>query len=594
MADPFHITADEINCLIHAYFKDSGFQHSAFVLRAEGRLEHSPHYRKHVPRGELVELLSKALLFSEVEAHWKGDTMTMACTNQFKLLEHHTCSFDPKFPPPPPPEAHRPHPLPERPQTAHVASESASVHVNSPSTENLLKRKASGPVPMDEPSKEKRAKTNGKLEGEVDTKSPSVVETRLPASTTAPTSRTPVTTAVPTEPTSTAMTTTTSTITNTISDAGEQSDDAVQLLKAHKAAVFVCGWNPVDHTVLASGSKDSIVHIWDIPGPDKDGVTNTHIEPPLVCAYAAKGSDSDLTSLTWSHDGSLVAVGCYDSVLRICDSKGKAYFTHTQHDGPIFAVRFSPSGRWFLSASLDGSACIWDVREKKLHKQFHLHKQCCLDADWLSDLQFVTSGSDARIYIMDLDSPKPLRTLLGHQNEINQVKCNPTKTRLASCSDDMTGRIWNIESIDPLRYMQDSHSVVLKGHTGPVSHIVWCPLTPNGEHELVATSSFDGTSRIWDSVTGECLCSFDDHKKNVYALAFSPDGRHIATAGGDGCLHIYDIRAKHKRWSWSAGSTNPSIFEIEWQQSGNLNRIAMAMEKATVGVVDLTKVPELQ
>ena len=55
-------------------------------------------------------------------------------------------------------------------------------------------------------------------------------------------------------------------------------------------------------------------------------------------------------------------------------------------------------------------------------------------------------------------------------------------------------------------------------------------------------SSFDGTSRVWDSVTGDCLCSFDDHKKNVYALAFSPDGRHIATAGGDGCLHIYDIR----------------------------------------------------
>lgn len=81
-----------------------------------------------------------------------------------------------------------------------------------------------------------------------------------------------------------------------------------------------------------SSSKDSVVHIWDIPGPDKDGVTSTRIEPPLVCAYAAKGSDSDLTSLTWSHDGSLVAVGCYDSVLRICDSKGKAYFTHTQHD----------------------------------------------------------------------------------------------------------------------------------------------------------------------------------------------------------------------------------------------------------------------
>lgn len=35
---------------------------------------------------------------------------------------------------------------------------------------------------------------------------------------------------------------------------------------------------------------------------------------------------------------------------------------------------------------------------------------------------------------------------------------------------------------------------------------------------------------------------FHDHKENVYALAFSPDGRHVATGGGDGWLHIYDVR----------------------------------------------------
>ena len=54
------------------------------------------------------------------------------------------------------------------------------------------------------------------------------------------------------------------------------------------------------------------------------------------------------------------------------------------------------------------------------------------------------------------------------------------------------------------------------------------------------------------------------------------------------------LQAKEKRWSWFAGSSQPSIFEIVWQQSGNLNRIAMAMERRTVGVVDLTRIPELQ
>jgi hypothetical protein len=82
------------------------FQHSAFAIRMEGRLDQSPHFSKHIPRGELVELLSKALLYVEVEAHWKGDAMTTNCKTGFSLLEPHICSLDPKaksvHPPPRP------------------------------------------------------------------------------------------------------------------------------------------------------------------------------------------------------------------------------------------------------------------------------------------------------------------------------------------------------------------------------------------------------------------------------------------------------------------------------------------------------------
>ena len=111
--------------------------------------------------------------------------------------------------------------------------------------------------------------------------------------------------------------------------------------------VFVCAWNPVNPSTLASGyvffpaiktdtngsfrSKDSIVHIWNVPAFDQDGTPAT-IENPLTCAYVTKSSEADLTSIAWSNDGAFVAVGCYDSVLRICDAKGRGYFTHTQHD----------------------------------------------------------------------------------------------------------------------------------------------------------------------------------------------------------------------------------------------------------------------
>lgn len=61
----------------------------------EGRLDHSHHIKKHIPRGELVERLSKALLYAEVEAHWKGDSFARNCKSAFSLLERHVCSIDP-------------------------------------------------------------------------------------------------------------------------------------------------------------------------------------------------------------------------------------------------------------------------------------------------------------------------------------------------------------------------------------------------------------------------------------------------------------------------------------------------------------------
>ncbi len=155
-----------------------GFQHSAFVLRAEGRLEQSPNYRKHVPRGELVELLSKALLYTEVEAHWKGNNMTLNCTKEFKLLEPHVCSYDPNFPPPPLPLSALDA---QRITFANVQSHANASSTAGGSADGSLKRKASGTQSSDGHPSEKRAKTVAPEEVEVDVRAASV-ERALPCS----------------------------------------------------------------------------------------------------------------------------------------------------------------------------------------------------------------------------------------------------------------------------------------------------------------------------------------------------------------------------------------------------------------------------
>lgn len=65
------ITSDDVNALIYSYLEDAGFSHTSYALRHEARLDSSPNLNVRIPRGELIKLLNKALLYSEAEAHFR-------------------------------------------------------------------------------------------------------------------------------------------------------------------------------------------------------------------------------------------------------------------------------------------------------------------------------------------------------------------------------------------------------------------------------------------------------------------------------------------------------------------------------------------
>lgn len=81
------------------------------------------------------------------------------------------------------------------------------------------------------------------------------------------------------------------------------------------------------------------MHVWNVGDPPKDG--SVPESKPLKLAFFAKPDHGDLTSLDWNFDGSLLAIGSYDAILRICTASGKLYFTHRQHE---VRQMFSPIG----------------------------------------------------------------------------------------------------------------------------------------------------------------------------------------------------------------------------------------------------------
>ena len=121
-----------------------------------------------------------------------------------------------------------------------------------------------------------------------------------------------------------------------------------------------------------------------------------------------------------------------------------------------------------------------------------------------------------------------LSTLTGHTDFVYSAVYNPDGTKVATCSNDNTARIWDSESGSTL--------YILTGHTNSVRDICFSP-----DGTKVATASLDNTAKIWDVTTGTIIYTLVGHTTSVYKVSFSPDGTKLATGSSDETAKIWDV-----------------------------------------------------
>jgi WD40 repeat protein len=296
--------------------------------------------------------------------------------------------------------------------------------------------------------------------------------------------------------------------------------------KGHQTEVTSVAFS-TDGTMLGSGSLDGTVILWNIAkGAPKHAPLEAH--------------QDRVTSVVFSPDSATLASSGWDNAVIIWDvatGKRRGSGWRRSHQEPVTSLAFSPDSNTLASGSLDQSVILWNVAKgEPIGRPLKAHPGPVTSIAFSPDGKVLASaawgGQAGTLVLWDVSAEKPWRGSLADGDEgVTSVAFTPDGKILASANEDSNVGLWRVAG-------HERSQLRLSGHTMQVTSVAFSP--PDGD--ILASASEDQTVRLWDPISGNALGEpLTGHESKVTSVAFSPDGKMLASGSWDKTVILWDV-----------------------------------------------------
>lgn len=301
----------------------------------------------------------------------------------------------------------------------------------------------------------------------------------------------------------------------------------------HKHFVTSVRFSP-DDSLLITSSIDNTIKIWE----RTSGEIVREIKQPSAVAY-----------MDLSTDGKYIVTGGYDSVVRLFSTNDGGLIKEFKgHNGTVWHVAISNDGKKIASGGNDAIVNIWDVESGNLLHRLKGHDRIIWSVKFSPDgSQVVSTSFDFSIKLWNVNDGRLVWNNKEHTETVVDIAFSHDGKMLASTSDDKTIKIWNVaeqkliktmkvaEHVQAVAFSPDDKRLITGGRDKPMI----------GEflQQIFGDSKFNPgvSARLWDVETGNLLQTFSKHNNDVMDVAYSHDGKWIATASSDKTVELWKL-----------------------------------------------------